>query len=235
MRRRTPDGRRAFDADHVISHDAPPFAREIARRRRSHGPEAAELLRYRDFLVVALILDRARTCFPTTGSTFTLPAFVSVVSRTSTTGVRRWSPTCRTCLGCEGTSASKATTWGDADDELIALAHAKSGPLGSTMARRWSTAACCGCRRPIRVRRRLPREPGGDPPGHRSHRQPSYGRTERHAQVPTIRITRCSPRCSRWRTCGVPRTTCGLSTPTSTTDEEQRVEPGEPASAAGAG
>ena len=71
-----------------------------ARRRRARRPAAAGRgasggapgLRYRDFLIVALVVA-ARTCSPTTGSTCTIPRCRSGGSRTSAPGARRWCPT----------------------------------------------------------------------------------------------------------------------------------------------
>ncbi len=125
-----PGGSRRLDADHIISTmslrslvaalDPPPPA-EVRG--------AADRLRYRDLLVVALIVDRAEL-------------FEDHWIYVHTPGVRvgriqnfgNWSramaPSGKTCVGMEYCCFSHDDLWQRADDELVALASRELAALG---------------------------------------------------------------------------------------------------------
>jgi protoporphyrinogen oxidase len=128
---RTPDGPRTFEANHVIS--TMPI-RSLVRAITPAAPErvrrAAEGLRYRDFLVVALILNKDRL-FPDNWIYIHTPGVR--VGRIQ--NFNNWSAAMvpvpgMTCLGMEYFCFKGDGLWESSDDALIALAAAELDALG---------------------------------------------------------------------------------------------------------
>ena len=127
----TPDGERAFEAEHVISTTA---VRSLVRALSPRPPlevcEAAEGLRYRDFLVVALILNRDKL-FPDNWIYIHTPGVK--VGRIQ--NFNNWSqamvPTPgMTCLGMEYFCFEGDGLWSARDEDLIAQAGRELEQLG---------------------------------------------------------------------------------------------------------
>lgn len=128
---RTPTGPRVFDAEHVISTmPIRSLVRGISPAAPDGVRQAAEGLRYRDFLVVALILKRDAL-------------FSDNWIYIHTPGVRvgriqnfnNWSPAMVpvpgvTCLGMEYFCFKGDGLWESKDDDLIALASTELETLG---------------------------------------------------------------------------------------------------------
>ncbi len=128
---RTPDGPRTFQADHVITTMA---VRSLVRALSPEPPyavrEAAEGLRYRDFLVVALILNRDKV-FPDNWIYIHTPGVK--VGRIQ--NFNNWSaamvPTPgMTCLGMEYFCFKGDGLWDAPDGDLIAQASRELEHLG---------------------------------------------------------------------------------------------------------
>lgn len=128
---RTPDGELRLAAQHVISTMP---VRSLVRALRPAPPDpvrmAAEGLRYRDFIVVALILDQAHL-FPDNWIYIHTPGVQ--VGRIQNFG--NWSKAMvpdpdRSCLGMEYFCFKGDGLWTTPDDELIALATREIGALG---------------------------------------------------------------------------------------------------------
>ncbi len=131
VRAQTPDGEVRFEADHVISTMP---VRSLVRSFDPPAPpqirEAAEGLRYRDFLVVALMLDRA-DLFPDNWIYIHTPGVK--VGRIQ--NFNNWSAAMvpepgRTCLGLEYFCFKGDGLWTTSDDDLIALATRELEQLG---------------------------------------------------------------------------------------------------------
>ena len=127
----TPDGERAFEAEHVISTTA---VRSLVRALSPRPPlevcEAAEGLRYRDFLVVALILNRDQL-FPDNWIYIHTPGVK--VGRIQ--NFNNWSPAMvptpgMTCLGMEYFCFEGDGLWSSRDEDLIAQAGRELEQLG---------------------------------------------------------------------------------------------------------
>ncbi len=127
----TPDGERRFGADHVISTTD---LRSLVRAVRAPLPEpvrtAAEGLRYRDFLVVALILDK-ENLFPDNWIYIHTPGVT--VGRIQ--NFNNWSAAMvpepgRTCLGMEYFCFAGDGLWESSNQDLIALAARELEHLG---------------------------------------------------------------------------------------------------------
>jgi protoporphyrinogen oxidase len=127
----TPSGERTFEADHVISTTA---VRSLVRALSPRPPhevcEAAEGLRYRDFLVVALILNRDKL-FPDNWIYIHTPGVK--VGRIQ--NFNNWSaamvPTPgMTCLGMEYFCFEGDGLWTARDEDLIAQAGRELEQLG---------------------------------------------------------------------------------------------------------
>jgi protoporphyrinogen oxidase len=127
----TPDGERHFEAEHVIS--TMPL-RSLVRSAGAAAPEhvrrAAEALTYRDFLLVALILDREGV-FPDNWVYIHTPGVK--VGRIQ--NYNNWSAAMvpepgRTCLGMEYFCFKGDGLWESRDDELISLASRELDQLG---------------------------------------------------------------------------------------------------------
>jgi protoporphyrinogen oxidase len=131
VRARSAAGEERFPADHVIS--TMPVRNLIrALEPAASGPvrEAAEGLRYRDFLVVALILD-AEELFPDNWIYIHTPGVK--VGRIQ--NFNNWSKAMvpdpgRTCLGLEYFCFQGDGLWNSSDAELIALAARELAELG---------------------------------------------------------------------------------------------------------
>ena len=126
----TPDGERRFDADHVIS--TMPL-RSLVRTMAPAPPSAAraaEGLRYRDFLVVALMLDRDKL-FPDNWIYIHTPGVM--VGRVQ--NFNNWSAAMVpqpgvTCLGLEYFCFKGDGLWESSDADLIARAKQELDVLG---------------------------------------------------------------------------------------------------------
>ncbi|MEP6914252.1 MAG: NAD(P)/FAD-dependent oxidoreductase [Acidobacteriota bacterium] len=128
---RTPGGEVAFAADHVIT-SAPlrSLVRALGPAVTAAGHAAAEGLRYRELLVVALVLDRAGL-FPDNWLYIHTPGVR--VGRIQ--NLNNWSPAMvperdRTVLCFEYFCFSGDDLWTSADQELIALATRELDALG---------------------------------------------------------------------------------------------------------
>jgi protoporphyrinogen oxidase len=117
----TPDGERRFEADHVITTTA---VRTLVRAICPAAPppvrEAAEGLKYRDFVVVALVLDR-ENLFPDNWIYIHTPGIR--IGRIQ--NFNNWSQAMvpepgRTCLGLEYFCFKGDGTWDKPDADLIA-------------------------------------------------------------------------------------------------------------------
>jgi protoporphyrinogen oxidase len=131
VRARTPDGERTFAADHVISTTA---VRSLIRALDPVAPaavrHAAEGLKYRDFLVVALILKR-QNLFPDNWIYIHTPGVQ--VGRIQ--NFNNWSRAMvpvegKTCLGMEYFCFKGDGQWEREDAELIANASKELEQLG---------------------------------------------------------------------------------------------------------
>ena len=128
---RSPSGEVRIEADHVISSLD---IRGLVRCLRPAPPrpvaEAGEGLRYRDFLVVALIVDE-KDLFPDNWIYIHSPGVQ--VGRIQNFG--NWSPhllgdPSKSCLGLEYFCFEGDGLWETSDEELIALATKEIGELG---------------------------------------------------------------------------------------------------------
>jgi protoporphyrinogen oxidase len=131
VRARTPGGEAVFAADHVISTtDVRSLVRALAPAVPATVRRAAEGLRYRDFLVVALILD-GKDLFPDNWIYIHTPGVK--VGRIQ--NFNNWSqamvpvPGC-TCLGLEYFCFEGDGLWDSPDAELVALAANELRTLG---------------------------------------------------------------------------------------------------------
>jgi protoporphyrinogen oxidase len=131
VRAMTPDGERRFEADHVISTTA---IRSLVRALRPEAPPpiraAAEGLKYRDFLVVALILNRERV-FPDNWIYIHTPGVA--VGRIQ--NFNNWSAAMvpvagKTCLGLEYFCFEGDGLWAARDADLLARAARELEELG---------------------------------------------------------------------------------------------------------
>lgn len=126
-----PDGERRFEADHVISSMP---VRSLARALEPEPPaevmEGAEGLSYRDFLVVALIIDEEEL-FPDNWIYIHEPGVK--VGRVQ--NFKNWSEDLvpdpsRTCLGMEYFCFEGDGLWEADDDDLLEMATREIGELG---------------------------------------------------------------------------------------------------------
>jgi protoporphyrinogen oxidase len=131
VRVRTPVGERRIEGEHFISTMP---VRSLVHALEPAPPEsirtAASGLNYRDFLVVALILDQA-DLFPDNWIYIHTPGVR--VGRIQ--NFNNWSPAMvpdagRTCLGMEYFCFEGDGLWTSSDEELIALATRELGELG---------------------------------------------------------------------------------------------------------
>lgn len=127
----TPDGERCFAADHVISTTD---IRSLVHALRPAPPESVRTagngLRYRDFLVVALILEK-ENLFPDNWIYIHTPGVQ--VGRIQ--NFNNWSAAMvpepgRTCLGMEYFCFTGDGLWESSDQDLIALATRELEQLG---------------------------------------------------------------------------------------------------------
>lgn len=123
VRANTPEGERRFPADHIISSMP---VRSLVRALAPEPPlatrEAAEGLRYRDFIMVALILDR-KDLFPDNWIYIHTPGVK--VGRIQ--NFKNWSRDMvpdagKTCLGMEYFCFKGDGLWTSSDADLVALA-----------------------------------------------------------------------------------------------------------------
>jgi len=123
VRAQTPDGERRFEADHVISTlPLRGLIRSVEPEPLAKVRTAAEGLRYRDFLVVALVVDR-EDLFPDNWIYVHTPGVR--VGRIQ--NFNNWSADLvpvpgKTCLGMEYFCFEGDGMWTRSDDDLIALA-----------------------------------------------------------------------------------------------------------------
>ncbi len=130
VRARSADGELRIAADHVISTMP---VRSLVRALEPAVPpeirEAAEGLRYRDFLVVALILDRD-DLFPDNWIYIHTPGVKVGRIQNFNNWSRAMVPDAgRTCLGMEYFCFEGDTLWASSDSELIELASRELGEL----------------------------------------------------------------------------------------------------------
>jgi protoporphyrinogen oxidase len=127
----TPDGPRRFEADHVITTmPVRSLIRALSPRAPAVVQNASEGLRYRDFLVVALILKR-EGLFPDNWIYIHSPGVK--VGRVQ--NFNNWSAAMvpvagTTCLGMEYFCFKGDGLWESSDEELIALASREIQQLG---------------------------------------------------------------------------------------------------------
>jgi protoporphyrinogen oxidase len=127
----TPDGERVFEADHVINTmPVRSLVRAITPAPEAAIREAAEGLRYRDFLVVALMLNRERL-FPDNWIYIHTPGVK--VGRIQ--NFNNWSAAMvpvagTTCLGMEYFCFKGDGLWNSADADLVAQASRELETLG---------------------------------------------------------------------------------------------------------
>ncbi|HTL04365.1 MAG TPA: NAD(P)/FAD-dependent oxidoreductase [Gemmatimonadales bacterium] len=131
VRARTPTGEVRLEADHVISTMP---VRSLVRALEPAVPagirQAAEGLRYRDFLVVALILER-EDLFPDNWIYIHTPGVKVGRIQNFNNWSRAMVPDAgRTCLGMEYFCFEGDQLWTSSDAELIALASRELGELG---------------------------------------------------------------------------------------------------------
>ncbi len=112
--------------------------------------QAAESLRYRDFLTVVLILDRPET-FPDNWIYIHEPDVQ--VGRIQ--NFKNWSPDLvpdpsKSSLGLEYFCFEGDDLWAKSDADLIALGRREVETIGLAKSPTWSTAASSGCPRRIR-------------------------------------------------------------------------------------
>ncbi len=147
---------------------------------------AADDLRYRDFLTVALVVPAEFSASRTTGSTSTTPGCGSGGSRTSAPGRRTWSRTGAPASGWS-TSSSRATTCGTCPTTTWSRWRPRSWSSSA-----WSGPACveAGLRGADAegvpgLRRALPAQRRGDPARGSPRQVPERapGRAQRHAPV----------------------------------------------------
>ncbi len=128
--------------------------RELIRSMDPQPPaevlHAADSLKYRDFLTVVLIVDRAET-FPDNWIYIHEPGVK--VGRIQ--NFKNWSPylvpdPSKTSLGLEYFCFEGDDLWASTDGDLVELGRARSRPSGWPGARRSSMAASSACPRPIR-------------------------------------------------------------------------------------
>ncbi len=126
-----PDGEVRVEADHVISSlDVRGLVRCIRPEPAPAITESGEGLRYRDFLVVALILEE-KDLFP--DNWIYIHSAGVQVGRIQNFG--NWSPhllgdPSKSCLGMEYFCFEGDGLWSSSDEELIALATKEIGELG---------------------------------------------------------------------------------------------------------
>ncbi len=131
VRVETPTGPQYFHADHAISTtDVRSLTRALTPLPPEHVRAAASGLRYRDFLVVALILE-TENLFPDNWIYIHTPGVK--VGRIQ--NFNNWSAAMvpepgRTCLGLEYFCFEGDGLWAASDDELVALASRELEQLG---------------------------------------------------------------------------------------------------------
>ncbi len=125
-RRRAPSTRPPTSSRRCRSRSC---SRPWTRRCPPRSQAAADDLRYRDFLTVALVVPESRAPSPTTGSTSTTPRS-ACASRTSARGRRTWSRRAAPA-SASSTSCSRATTmWTPPDEDLIEQGKPELEQLG---------------------------------------------------------------------------------------------------------
>ena len=131
VRAMTPDGERSFAADHVISTtDVRSLVRAIEPAVPAPVRIAAEGLRYRDFLVVALILDTEHL-FPDNWIYIHTPGVqVGRIQNFNNWSAAMVPEAGRTCLGMEYFCFEGDGLWESTDADLIALATRELETLG---------------------------------------------------------------------------------------------------------
>jgi protoporphyrinogen oxidase len=131
VRCETPQGEVRFEGEHVISTMP---VRSLVRALGSAAPEsarkAAEGLRYRDFLVVALILDEENLFTDNWIYIHTPGVKVGRIQNFNNWSRAMIPDAGRTCLGMEYFCFEGDGLWSAKDEELIALATKELGQLG---------------------------------------------------------------------------------------------------------
>ncbi len=131
VRAQTPDGPRVFEAEHVISTmPVRSLVRALAPSVPAEVCQAAEGLRYRDFLTVALILNRDEL-FPDNWIYIHTPGVRVGRIQNFNNWSRAMVPVPNaTCLGMEYFCFKGDGLWESADADLIAQASAELEQLG---------------------------------------------------------------------------------------------------------
>ncbi|MGH9175595.1 MAG: FAD-dependent oxidoreductase, partial [Vicinamibacterales bacterium] len=131
VRANTPDGVRRFPSDHVISTMP---VRSLARSFEPAVPDdirsAAEGLRYRDFLMVALILDRDKLFADNWIYVHTPGLKVGRVQNFNNWSAAMVPHADQTCLGMEYFCFKGDGLWDMKDADLVQMAFAELGSLG---------------------------------------------------------------------------------------------------------
>jgi protoporphyrinogen oxidase len=127
----TPDGRRSFEADHVISSaDLRSLVSAIDPAAPPAVTNAASGLRYRDFLVVALILDRENVFADNWIYVHTPGVKVGRIQNFNNWSLAMVPEPGLTCLGFEYFCFEGDGLWASDDAELIGLASRELEQLG---------------------------------------------------------------------------------------------------------
>jgi protoporphyrinogen oxidase len=131
MRAATPDGERRFEGEHFVSTmPVRSLVRALAPAAPPEVLAAGEGLRYRDFVVVALILD-AEDLFPDNWVYIHTPGVrVGRIQNFNNWSAAMVPERGRTCLGMEYFCFKGDGLWGSTDEELIALASRELAALG---------------------------------------------------------------------------------------------------------
>ena len=198
----TPAGRVRIEADHVVSTtDLRGLVRALGHHLPVSARNAADGLRYRDFIVVALILQ---------GEGFFPDNWIYVHSPAVRVGriqnFNNWSADIvpepgRTCLGMEYFCFEGDGLWSSSDADLIALASRELETLGLATGAVIADATVVRTPQGVsHLRRRVPRQRTRTC-GHRSTVCPISIRSDATACTSTTtRITPCTRPCSRSRT-----------------------------------
>ena len=227
-------GGSTYEADHVIS--SMPF-NGLVRAMDPPAPDevrqAADDLVFRDFLSVALVVPADKVAWTDNWIYIHDPEIKTM--RVQNFG--SWSPYMvkdgRNVLGLEYTVNEGDEWWTATDDDLIERGKKELEALGLMRGdRRRGGLRRADAEGVPGVRRDLPAERGRCcASGWRPTRRTCTRSGATACTGTTTRTTRCTPRCSRWRTSTAPTTTSGTSTSRRSTTRSRRRRRGRHAEA----